>query len=237
MEQSLQSGADHAQNSGDDSGLQEPPESLIALLHLGLSTPPGLFPPSAPPDSIVLAASPGSLCFWLRLGQISSCLHHGLPSHPLHSVSSPFRLHLAPPSLRLHIGPQSQRLHLSPLDALDPLLTLFTAAQPPGPSVLPVLAGFLSARRASLPSASSLSIVLLVSTAKPPPWLLPPSMPQWASVLAALWLPTYLFLAPLTIVATLISPSVISPGFLLFTCCSPPPQSPPSLLSCTVMVL
>ncbi|XDV46682.1 hypothetical protein PO909_014524 [Leuciscus waleckii] len=36
-------------------------QPLIALLHLGLSTPPGLFPPSAPPDSIVLAASPGSL--------------------------------------------------------------------------------------------------------------------------------------------------------------------------------
>lgn len=165
-----------------------------------------------------------------------SCLHHGLPRHPLHSVSSPFRLHLAPPSLRLHLGPQSQRLHLSPLDALDPLLTLFTVAQPLGPSVLSVLAGFLFARRASLPSAPSLSIVLLVSTAKPPPWLLSPSVLLWASVLTVLWLPTYLLLAPLTIIATLISPSVISqvscssPAIVLLH--SPHPPSSAPLLWC-----
>ncbi|ROL43350.1 hypothetical protein DPX16_17171 [Anabarilius grahami] len=75
------------------------------------------------------------------------------------------------------------------------------------------------------PSAPAPTVAPLVIPANSPPWLLPPLISLWAFLG---WL--LLLLAPLTIIAALVSPSVISFGVLPFACYTSSSRAPLDLL-------
>ncbi|ROJ66342.1 hypothetical protein DPX16_16605 [Anabarilius grahami] len=102
-------------------------------------------------------------------------------------------------SVRLHI-PSGSALVRSPTDSTSVLCHPSTLAPPcmlvavapplcPVPSVSHAHFGSTSLFGSPPPLAQSPSVIPLVSSAKSPPWLLPPSTLLWAFILAVLWVP------------------------------------------------
>ncbi|KAL0199671.1 hypothetical protein M9458_002858, partial [Cirrhinus mrigala] len=141
-------------------------------------------------------------------------LHPGSQLPRLHRHPSAHQLHWAPSSLRLRLGRSSSRHHLrTPLLEAVPRRSVPPAplgsSLPPAPPQSSCCSGSAVDLRSStsvaraLGSASALQILgvaqdhwLSVSASGstcsaavtlPPPWLLPPSAPPWATIMAAAW--------------------------------------------------
>ncbi|KAL0177233.1 hypothetical protein M9458_026127 [Cirrhinus mrigala] len=182
------------------------------------AAPPRLSAPSSPPSPVGPPAPPGSLV---------------PPTPPWSVVVPPSPWDSTPPALpRRSIPPAPLGSSLPPAPPQSSV-----APAPPrtsGSSVSPWIFGSPSPPRAPPPPAPPPSVGPLESSALPPPWLLPPSAPPWACIMAAVWVSTgfscsgsLLFppwlLPPSSPPWTLITLFFVSlPGF------RPPPKPPPT---------
>ncbi|KAL0189403.1 hypothetical protein M9458_016502, partial [Cirrhinus mrigala] len=160
---------------------------------VGPPAPPGSLVPPAPPWSVVVPPSPWD-------STPPALPRRSIPPAPLGSSLPP-----APP--QSSVAPAPPRTSGAPPQSPEP----WAPPWPSGSSVLPWIFGSPSPPRAPPPPAPPPSVGPLESSALPPPWLLPPSAPPWAYIMAAVWVST----------GSSCSGSLLFPPWLL------PPSSPP----------
>ncbi|KAI2662036.1 Titin [Labeo rohita] len=190
------------------------------------AAPPRLSAPSSPLSPVDPLAPPGSLSLRLRLGWSSS--RHRLsdsipPAVPRHSVPpAPLGSSLPPALPQSSVAPALLQTSGSPPRSPEPWF-------PPGPtrsSVSPRIIGSSSPHRAPPPPVPPPSVGPLELSALPPPWLLPPSAPPWATIMAAAW-PSVSTMVPPSVGSALDpSASSLAPPFVVtildFVCCPSP---------------
>ncbi|KAL0192919.1 hypothetical protein M9458_011215 [Cirrhinus mrigala] len=201
------------------------------------AAPPRLSAPSSPPSPVSPPAPPGSLV---------------PPAPPWSVVVPPSPQDSAPPALpRRSIPPAllgSSLPPAPPLSSVAPVPLRTSGAPPPprspepwapprpsGSSESPWTIGSPSPPRVPPPPAPPPSVGPLESSTLPPPWLLPPSAPPWANIMAAAWVS----------LGSSCSGSLLSPPWLLppssppwtlfvvlFPEVRPPPEPPPTITFC-----
>ncbi|KAI2645442.1 Titin [Labeo rohita] len=181
------------------------PQPIICAVGSQMGSPPSPIGPPAPPGSLVPPALPWSVVI------PPSPQDSTPPAAPCHSVPP------APLASSLPPGPpQSSVASAPPLTSRSPPQSSEPWA-PPWPSRSLVSHGIIgspSPPRAPPPSAPPPSVGPLESSALPPLWLLPPSAPPWATIMAAAWV------SP----GSSCSGSLLSPPWVL------PPLDPPWIL-------
>ncbi|XP_073687900.1 uncharacterized protein [Garra rufa] len=170
------------------------------------AVPPRLSTPSSSPSPINPPAPPGSIVF---------------PAPPWSVVTPSAPQDSAPPAVPRRAVPtapwDSSFLRAQPPSSVAPPRISGTPPRAPEPappwpfgsSASPRIIGSPSSPRAPYPSAPPLSVGPMESARLRPPWFLPPSAPQWAVIMAVVW------------VCSSCPGSLLSPPWLL------PPSSPP----------
>ncbi|KAL0159772.1 hypothetical protein M9458_043497 [Cirrhinus mrigala] len=181
---------------------------------VGPPAPPGSLVPPAPPWSVVVPPSPQDFT-------PPALPRRSVPPAPLGSSLPP-----APP--QSSVAPAPLRTSGSPLPPRSP--EPWAPPWPSGSSVSPWIFGSPSPPRAPPPPAPPPSVGPLELSALPPPWLLPPSAPPWAYIMAAVWVSTgFSCFGSLLFLPWLLPPS--SPPWTLrtlFFVFRPPPKPPPT---------
>ncbi|KAL0171352.1 hypothetical protein M9458_031663, partial [Cirrhinus mrigala] len=197
------------------------------------AAPPRLSAPSSPPSPVGPPAPPGSLVPpappWSVVVNPPSPQDSTPPALPRRSVPpAPLGSSLPPAPPQSSVAPAPLRTSGSPLPPRSP--EPWAPPWPSGSSVSPWIFGSPSPPRAPPPPAPPPSVGPLELSALPPPWLLPPSAPPWAYIMAAVWVSTgFSCFGSLLFLPWLLPPS--SPPWTLrtlFFVFRPPPKPPPT---------
>ncbi len=160
------------------------------------SAPPWLIAPSSPPWPIIPPAPPASL---VPPAPPWSVVDHPPPwdsaplASPRHSIPpalSGSSFPSAPPSSSVAPAPPRSSGSLPPPQSPEPS----APPRPSGSSTSPWLSVCSVPPGSPPPAAQSPPVGPLVFSVPSPPWLLPPSTPPWATILAGLWIATWLLL-------------------------------------------
>ncbi|KAL0181207.1 hypothetical protein M9458_023613, partial [Cirrhinus mrigala] len=180
--------------------------SIVLLAPSCPLSPIGPPPPPPPPGSLVPPAPPWSVV------DPPSAQDSALPAPRRSILTGSFGL----------LPPSSSTLVLS-----------HSGSALPDSSASPWLVGSPSLPRTPPPPAFSLSVGLLESATRPPPWLLPPLAPPWPAIMAVAWVPPGSSCSKSLLSSPwLITP--LSPPWTLFVVLLPgvcPPLEPPLVLS------
>ncbi|KAL0164205.1 hypothetical protein M9458_039958, partial [Cirrhinus mrigala] len=164
---------------------------------------------------------PSAICTPDR-APLSLRLHFGLSSTILCPGTPLLQLHLIPPALSGSFTPPAPPWSSGPAPPRPPGSTpprqSPETSVPPRPSGSSSSPGSLSSPRASPPPTPLPSVGPLESSALPPPWLLPLSVPLWVIIMAVAWVPP----------GSSFSKSLLSPTGPAWSLLSSPLLLPPS---------